>query len=271
METYQIFIILVLIVVAVALHSNLKEKSDLRKAETGEDKERLRKLISQVLPEGSWQHMAYAHWEKVEHFGRRTRTTYYCYALAYSDDSLWIIPLSFDKDIVIPSKPVQVTSEQLGMISVDTTQNKDGGLKRVAVRLHDKEGKGLFDAYIDASNTRSDRFHHFNIVQQEECRHIQQFVDSFSDRVNEQNEGLRERVEENSLKARMKNARTVGIIGLVLFFFPLLPIIFGGVGLFVAPKPKETQGKATAPFILCLISLIIGILQIAGFFLMISL
>lgn len=266
MELFYGVVGFIALVAVLYLYVTIREKRNLQKAETGEDQDRLRQAVASVLPGEYGYRVAYAHWEKVEHFGRRTRTTYYCYAFAFDSSRMWVIPLSFAKESIQPGQPVLVTSEALGVAEVRSYE-REGEVWRVALTLHDKEGEKFLDAYVDAENTREDRFHHLNIVQREECERFNEFISSVSSQVTRENASLRKKMAENAVAARGKRARIFAIIGLVVCVVaPIVSIILGCLGLYCAPKPSQTEGKPTAPLILSALSLLLGILVSAVWF-----
>lgn len=107
--------IIVVIAAAAAVYVFMREKINLRKAAGGEDKERLRKAVARALPGESGYQVAYGHFEKEVHYGRRTYVTYYSYALACDAGRIWVIPLSFDKELILPGEPILITEDILGL------------------------------------------------------------------------------------------------------------------------------------------------------------
>ena len=76
-ETILAVLVVAVIAVLVVCYTRIKGKRNLRKAESGEDLDKLKNLVAKALPGESGCQVAYAHWEKVERMGRSTRTTYY--------------------------------------------------------------------------------------------------------------------------------------------------------------------------------------------------
>lgn len=87
------------IIAAIWIYIVIREKVNLRRAATGEDKERLRRAVAQVLPGESGYQVAYGHYEDVQHYGRKKITTYYCYGLAFDASRIWVMPLQFEKGL----------------------------------------------------------------------------------------------------------------------------------------------------------------------------
>lgn len=258
---YFPYVCFALLVVAVFIYVTVREKINLNKAASGEDQERIRQAMLKALPGESGLRTAYGHWEEVEYRGRTRRTTYYCYGLAFDSSRLWIMPLRFEKDLLVPTQhPILLMAEDLGIAKCDILKGKDGNARRVRVAFHDKEGKKFLDLDVSAENTRDDRFHPVNIVQPEECQQFSQLMESMCSRVEQQNVGLEDRVIQENASKKGKTAMTMAIIGLCLcFFLPVASIVLGGIGTWTAPKPK-TVGRFTAPLILSILSLILGIL-----------
>lgn len=258
-NTTKALILFVVIGIAVWIYSKLKEKKNIGLAQNGEDMRRLQEAVARVLPNESGYQVVFAHWEKVEYYGRTRRTTYYSYALAFDDARLWVIPLGFQKDDIRPGQPILLTKESLGIAEVDTHMKNDL-LNRVSVTLRDKDGKSPVNLEVDALNLRSDRFHHLNIDQTQECAQFSAFIAGMSDTVARENAGLEDRLHSEMLANSSKGSKTLGIVGIALFWTGFIGLIFGGIGLLNAPKPAETQGKAETPYILCLIATILSAL-----------
>jgi hypothetical protein len=260
---YIAWLIIVGIVAVCVIYSQLKEQKNEKLAASGEDMERLKGIVASVLPGETGYTVAYAHHEDVQHYGRSTRTTYYTYALAFDAARLWIIPLGYKKNEILPNKPYLATGN-IGMVNVDTTV-KNGELKSVSVVLRDKMGESPIFLEVDTLNTRKDRFHHVNILQPEECEKFSTFMASFSDTVAKENEGLEELMKEKANAQGAKSGKTLGILSLATFWiFGFVGLIFGIVGLIVSPKPSATGGKATAPFIMNLVGTILSALCMGG-------
>lgn len=265
-QTIRGIIIVAVIVAVIFLYVKIREWINLGKARTGEDQELLRQTVQRALSGETGYQVAYAHWEKVEHFGRRTRTTYYCYALAFGNGALWVFPLRREKNEVKLAQPVKLTSELLGIAQVQSTANRDGEVRQVSIVLADKDGQEFLTCNVDHTNTREDRFHPFNIIQPEACEQFSRFMTSFSAQVSRENEGLEDRVREENNRTYGKRALILGIVGIFLSVFPLLGLVVSGIGLLIAPKPGDTGGKLTAPLIVCIISVALSILFPVSYF-----
>lgn len=260
-ERYGLGIAIIVAIVVIAfIYSHFKGKANLKKAATGADKARFQEAVKKVMGEGNYT-IAYAHWEKVEYYGRTTRTTYYHHALAFDDSRLWIMPLRFEKELILPDKPILATSEMLGIVDVNShVDKKTNKVTHVGVTLNDKDGKVLVNLYVDSVNTKEDRFHHLNLLQEEECEQFFQFISSMSGKVSADNADLPDRLKEEHKAKMTKYARNCVIPGIIFsILFPFVGLLLGVIGLIYAPKPKATGGKPQWPFLLAIACIVLSI------------
>lgn len=267
MDDYMYAIIFVVVVVGVFLYVHFKGKADLKKAATGEDKARfedaIRKAMGELMNEGDYT-IAYSHWEDVEYRGRTKKTTYYHYGLAFGGGRLWIMPLRFEKELIMPDKPVLATGEMLGMVNVTEYKNKKTGkVTHVSATLNDKNGKKLVQLTVDQQNTKEDRFHHLNMLQDEECEKFYQFISEMSGKVSQENADLPDKLKAEENAKKSKNARIEAIVGLVFaIIFPFIGIILGLCAIATAPKPKATGGKMELPLILGIAATVLSVVML---------
>lgn len=267
MDDFMYVVIFAVVIAAIFVYVHFKGKANLKKAASGEDKARfeeaIRKAMGELMNDGNYT-IAYSHWEDVQYRGRTTKTTYYHYGLAFDDTRLWIMPLRFEKELIMPDKPALATGEMLGIVSVDSrTNKKTGKVVHVSATLNDKNGKKLVDLVVDEENTKEDRFHHLNMLQGEECEKFYHFISAMSSKVSQENSELPERLkaEENAKKA--KNAMIEAIIGIVLaIIFPFVGIILGLCAIATAPKPKANGGKFGLPLILGIVATVLSVVML---------
>ncbi len=265
MEDYLIYLIIAVIAVGSLIYSFFKKKSNLKKMDSGQDRERLKQAVARVLPEETDYQVVYAHREESTYGYRRTTTYYYYYALAFNDSRLWVIPLQFQKTEIQTGRPFLITAEDLNVLNVTPTMKKEELWQIFATfQYKSSEAGGPPNLYVDAINTNTDRFHHFNMNQRAECQKLNDLLTAMSKQVSQDNKEFQQRMEDESLAKSRKSSLTLGILGIVFCMVPIVALIFGGVGLLCAPKPSKTGGKACAGFILCLIALILGIVVPAG-------
>lgn len=245
-------------VAAVAIYIIVREKINLRRAATGEDKERLRRAVAQVLPGETGYQVAYGHYEEVEWIARKRITTYFCYALAFDASRIWVIPLRFDKEHILPREPVLITRDNLGCADIRVLNDKKGKLRRLDFTLYSRNGVRVLNCVVEVNNTRDDRFHHVNIIQAEECARFGRLIDSMATQVNRNNAELLDQVhvsESNSHKAYV-----LAIFSMVFgFLFPPIGLIMSIFGMRCAKKARPGD-KVKASLILCRIGLVISII-----------
>lgn len=261
---YLVLAGVIIIVLIIFVYNKLKENKNTKLAQTGEDMERLKQLVAGALPGESGYTVAYAHHEDVTYYGRSRKTTYYTYALAFDDKRLFVIPLGYNKNEARAGSPMLLTTDSIGTTTVDPIR-KNGDLVSVSVRFSDKDGKSPLLFEVDALNTRSDRFHHFNIAQRAECEAFLELMTGVSETVKRENVDLEQRLKDEEYQRVSKSSKTLGIVGIALSWTVIVGLIFGGVGLLTSPKPSQTGGKAETPFILCLIATILSLLFLVGF------
>lgn len=268
MDETMVFLLVVFGFIAIILCSyiymTICEKINLKKAAAGDDKERLEKAVAAVLPGEYGYQVVYAHWQESEHYGRTTKTSYYYYAIAFDPGRFWVIPLHFKGSEILAGHPVLYTQSTLGHISITTTMRKKA-LWLIKATLHDPYGVPLLNFLVHAANTKEDSFHPFNILQQEACNDFSQQLSSMEEQVNTSHTEVDRQLTATQEALKRKRALNSAIVALCCFFFPIISLIFGIRGLYLSPKPSQTNGKPTAPFILSIVSLIFT-LCFTGFF-----
>lgn len=253
--------IMTVLTIIILAYSSFKEKKNLEKAENGEDMAKLRTALLKLLPTDQSWNVLYAHWEKKEYRGRTTRTYYYTYGVAYGEGGLYIAPLSFDIDDDMEVKtPAWINKDILGVTKVKPVKDKNGELVSVEVELIGKDGTELVHLIADRNNTREDRYHPFNIVQGNECRHFAHFMETLAGQVTTENAGLEEELIQREVSKKGKRALIFGILGIFFsFIIPLIGIPLGVIGVAAAPKPSKTNGRPGAPLIVSALAILVGI------------
>ena len=251
MEDWMTSIIWLLIVGAVVCYYVVKGSTNRKAAESGEDKERLRRAVEPLLGGDGDYRILYSHWEKTEYYGRTTRITYYRYAIAYKDQMLCVFPLHIDKKTreIQASQPTVFTPENLGKVTVITNQ-KNGEVKHMDIWLYDKQGQTLSELDVDAVNLRKTRYFAVNIAQKEECVAFESFMNSFVRSVAAANPGIEDVIKANN---KAGAASSFGIFGAILsvigavagIFFPPVGIVLAlaGLALAILGKVKGAEGR----------------------------
>lgn len=256
------FPILIAILVVWVVYSIVRRRRNLSAAQEGTDMARLKEIVAKALPNESGYQVICARYERSTHSGRTTTIYHYTYAVAFDAIRMWVIPLGFEKDNIRFQTPILITGAELGLVAV-TEKRKQAQLSRINVKLRDKEGDSPLEFYADAQFLEIDRFHHFNISQQEVLERFADFIRSFAQKVNSENEDLRERMANEALTQSRKRSKLLGILSILGCWSSLVGIILAVIGLIVAPKPSATGGKPESGFILCCVGL--GLSLVAPF------
>ena len=166
----------VLIVVAV-IYVTVREKFNLKKAETGEDRVRIKNIFKKVLPDtwGNYK-IAFACWEKTEYQVKRRITHYWSYAVAFSWDEMYIVPLLCEDRQIRYKESFCITKDSLGMVNAKSGENW--------MTLYGKDQKEILTLKVEAKNTKSDKYHPVNIVQEEEADAFTKLVEHWLNDVN---------------------------------------------------------------------------------------
>ncbi|WWR16709.1 hypothetical protein V1224_04555 [Lachnospiraceae bacterium JLR.KK008] len=264
MENLLLLLFFVFILAVFVCVKLMRKVSNRKAAQSGEDKERVRRAAELLLAEGGERRTIYAHWEERESYGRSVRTTYYRYVVTYQNQTMCIAPLYIDKKTrqVQVGQPSIVTPERLGKVTV-RTKKKDGVVKRIEVWLGDKQGHTLIELFMDAENLRRSRWYPVNIMQQEECVDFERFLLSLAQRVAAENPGV-----DDLIKA--ENNEGFGIIGAGIsiagaffaFFFPPAGVILALIGLIMSMVSKRKGAKGWKVMIISILCTIWS----AGFF-----
>ena len=252
MEDWMSSIIWLLIVGAVVCYYVVKRSNNLKAAQSGEDKERLRRAVEPLVGGDGNYRILYSHWEKSEYYGRTTRITYYRYAIAYQGQTLCVFPLHIDKKTreIQASQPTVFTPENLGKVTVITNQ-KNGEVKHMDIWLYDKQGATLSELDVDAVNLRKTRYFPVNIAQKEECAAFESFMNSFVQSVAAANPGIDDVIKANNKAGAATSCGVFGailsIIGAIagIFFAPVgIILTLAGLALSIVGKVKGAKGKA---------------------------
>ena len=259
MEDWMTSILWLVIVGAVVCYYLMKNGKNRREAQSGEDKERLRRAVEPLLGGDGDHRILYAHWEEQEYYGRTTRITYYRYAIAYHDQTLYVAPLHIDKKTreIQAGQPTAFTPENLGKVTVNTTQ-KNGDVKHMDIWLFDKQGQSLSHLYVDAENLRKTRYYPVNIEQKEECAAFDSFMNSFIQRVAAANPDIEDVIKANN---KADAATTFGVFGAILsiigaiagVFFAPVGIILALIGLILSIVGKVKGAKGVVALVISIV------------------
>lgn len=155
----------------------IKISIDEKKGINSKEKEDIRKIIDNLVPDGRDYCAVYAHSKEV--YGSRTmrREVYHYYAVGFRPDStdhLWVVPIGVENGKIVYSRPFRASAETLSYVSGN----------EYCVALHFPGTKDIYILTVEASNTKLGKECQVNIQQPEEAKAFQTFAKTFIDRVN---------------------------------------------------------------------------------------
>lgn len=248
---------------AIVYNLFIKKAQNRTKAATGKDLERVRQAVRELLPEGSQNaEIVYAHWEDVTHSGRTTRTTYYRYAAAFKDETLWVFPLQVNKQThdVKAGSPWELTADRLGKVMV-TISDKNGMIRQVEVWLADKQGDVIVKLYVNAENLASSKYLPMNILQEDECAAFERFISPLAQKVAADNPGIDEMIAQRSAGSNTGIAIGLAVGGLLGgIFLPPVGLILCLVALALSIRARKWGGggKGMACLVVSVICLLLS-------------
>lgn len=260
MENWWMLIYVVIIIAAIVFVRLVRRSGNRKVAQSGEDKERLRKAAEPLLAGNGNGQVLYAHWEDRTSYGRTVRTTYYRYVVTYQDQNLCVAPLHIDKKTgeIQAGQPVVFTPESLGKITVNTKE-KDGSVVRMEIQLVDKQGENLFQMFVDAESLRQSRWYPVNILQHEECAAFEGFTSSLAQRIAAENPGVDDLIKENDNAGTGIIGAIISVIGAVFaIFFPPAGIILSLIGLILCIVSKAKGAKSNKSLIVSIICMVLS-------------
>lgn len=170
-------IVLIVAILGYAIFSvTYKQKAGLKKAQSGEDKARVRALLEKTLPEEMPFTPIYVHMS----IGRHT-VNHYTYALAVQPekDQLWVVPVGKEGDLLYPGKSFVLSLEALG--SVHFSVSKDNLGKRLSYTFfYDQNREKIFSLEVKDFECREDRYHWLDVYQPEEASVFFQMMEKWA-------------------------------------------------------------------------------------------
>lgn len=115
-DTVLSIIIIATVATCAGIYYVIKEKLSSRKAESGVDKIAFKKLMDTILnPEEQWTTM-FAYFNNWEKKGRTITTYYYYYGIAFKDNELLVIPVSYGDGVFSSQEPMRVDRADLSKV-----------------------------------------------------------------------------------------------------------------------------------------------------------
>ena len=174
----QATIIIVAIIIVGVIFLTIKEKINLKKAATGEDKEKLRNIVSRAVGDLAGYTVAYASWEWQTYQGRKTITSYWYFGIAFNADRIHIVPISRTGEDS-GKQPYTIERSDVGLVNSKPGQSW--------VELYDKGQNEIVSLMVLAENTKEDSYHPVNIIQEEESKAFVAWKDMWMEQINSAN------------------------------------------------------------------------------------
>ncbi len=157
----------------------IRDKINRKKADTGEDKQKVWDILQRTVPEVENYTKAYADWEWETYQGRQTTTTYWYYAIAFNGERLYIVPLSNKTGELTYSDCYCIEKSSLGIVNTKQGANW--------VELYDKSQKEILSLKVMGENLKDDKYHPVNIIQPEAETAFIAWKDGWMKEVNDAN------------------------------------------------------------------------------------
>lgn len=174
----QVVIITFIILIIAFIIVYIKITMDEKKGADSQEKADIRKLIDNVVPNGTEYVAAYAHGKEVYRSAGMKREVFHYYAVAFREDHpdhMWVIPISVDGGKINYTDSIRMSAENLSYVGGDWYQ----------LDLHYPEEKIPYSIVVSASNTKMGKECQVNIQQPEAAESFKKFAPVFQANVNE--------------------------------------------------------------------------------------
>ena len=172
-------VIITLIVFAVAfIVLWIKVSIDEKKGVDSKEKEEIRKIVGNLVPDGVNYTAAYAHSKEVYGSARMRREVYHYYAVGFRPDQtdhLWVIPIGVENGGIVYTQPVRVSAENLEYVG--------GGSYELLLKFPGKRDN-YYKITVSSSNTKMGKECQVNIQQPDEAASWKTFAEAFQTTVN---------------------------------------------------------------------------------------
>lgn len=166
-------VIIVILFIFIYIKTNIDEKKGVNSQEKGD----IRKIVTNLVPDGQEYTAVYAHSKEVYGSARMRREVYHYYAVGFSQsrtDHVWVVPVGVEGGKLVYTKPMKMSAETLSYI---------GGNER-SLELHFPQSKDKCILTVEESNTKFGKECQVNIQQKEEAEAFHSFAANFQERVN---------------------------------------------------------------------------------------
>ncbi len=155
----------------------IKISIDEKKGIDSREKEDIRKIIDNLVPNGQEYIAAYAHSKEVYGSRRVRREVYHYYAIGFRPDRidhLWVVPIGVEGGKIVYTQPVRAGADILSYV----------GGNEYRLELHFPDTKNIYILSVEGSNTKMGKECQVNIQQQEEATSFYAFAKTFQERIN---------------------------------------------------------------------------------------
>ncbi len=155
----------------------IKITIDEKKGVDSQEKADIRKIITNLVPEGSQYTAVYAHSKEVYGSRRMRREVYHYYAVGFipsQTDHLWVVPVGVEHGKIVYTQAVRMSAENLSYV----------GGNEMYLELHFPDRKDAWILTTEASNTKMGKECQVNIQQKEEADAFHAFAKIFQEQVN---------------------------------------------------------------------------------------
>ena len=172
--TPQALIITIVLFVGAFIVLWIKMTIDEKKGVDSKEKEEIRKIVGNLVPDGMQYTAAYAH--STEYQGRIRY--YHYYAVGFRSDQpdhIWVIPIGVEGDRIVYTEPVRASAENLEYV---------GGNSSLLLLKFPGKRNNCIQLSVSSSNTKMGKECRVNIQQPEESKAFDGFAEAFQEKVN---------------------------------------------------------------------------------------
>ncbi len=179
---WTVYIGLALLVIIPAIIQTIKGK---KKAQAGEDKAKIHKILATVMGEDPYYVPVFA--TRIDE--ERNCRKYFFYAIAMQEERMVMVPLSFADDVMGYGTPFEIRKEHLKEVHIVNIFKKKPEAKRQIFDFIDKTPKRLFTLYLNATEVCTDKqTEPVNLYQEEEVLRASKILFRWSEELERENQ-----------------------------------------------------------------------------------
>ena len=170
-------IVMIIFIAALFIFFYIKMTIDEKKGVDSQEKADIRKIISNLVPDGQEYTAVYAHSKEVYGTVRMHREVYHYYAVGFCQsrpDHLWVVPVGVEGGKLVYTRPLRMSADILSYIGGDEYR----------MELHFPDTKDKCILTVRASNTKNGKECQVNIQQRKEADAFRVFAKEFQERIN---------------------------------------------------------------------------------------